>query len=179
MAEPFLGQVSCFGCNFAPRMWAFCRGQILSIQQNTALFAILGTNYGGNGTTTFALPNLQGQAPMHWGTTGGLPATVIGEMQGSSNVTVLISELPMHNHAVTAVATSATSVRSAIPDATKFIATASPTELVYDSTSPLLNAPFSPMAISLTGGSLPHENMQPYLALNMCIAVDGIFPSRN
>jgi microcystin-dependent protein len=164
---------------FRAAFWAFCRGQILAIQQNSALFAILGTTYGGNGTTNFALPNMQGQGPMHWGTTGGLPTTVIGEMQGMSNMTLLITELPPHNHGLTALGVGATSVRSATPDATKYLANATATELVYDSTAPVMNAPFSPMAISVTGGGLPHENMQPYLALNYCIAVQGAFPSRN
>lgn len=102
MAEPFIGQISCYGCNFAPRMWAFCRGQLLSISQNTALFSILGTTYGGDGQVTFALPNLQGQAPMHWGTTPNLPTTYLGGYQGMSSVTLLVSEIPSHTHTATA-----------------------------------------------------------------------------
>ena len=179
MATPFIGQISAFGCNFAPYNWAFCRGQILAITQNTALFSILGTIYGGNGQTTFALPNLQGQAPMHWGTTAGQPQTVIGETMGVSDVTLLITNLPAHTHTASAAATTSTSTRTAAPDAASFLAGATATELVWDSTTPLVNAPFAPQAISATGGNLPHENMQPYLALNMCIAIQGVFPSRN
>lgn len=177
MAEPFIAQISAFGCNFAPYNWAYCRGQILSITQNTALFSIIGTTYGGNGQTTFALPDLQGQVPMHWGTTGGLPSTVLGEVQGTSTVTLFVTEIPAHTHS--AVAASGTGTHTAIPDATTYLSTATAGNAAYDSTAPLINAPFAANAISITGGSLPHENMQPYLALNFCIAIQGVFPSRN
>lgn len=179
MAEPFIGQISCYGCNFAPRMWAFCRGQLLSISQNTALFSILGTTYGGDGQVTFALPNLQGQAPMHWGTTPNLPTTYLGEYQGMSSVTLLVSEIPSHTHTATAQQSGSGTTRTAIPSADTFLSNATAGNQVYDSTSPLINAMFSPNAISPTGGTHPHDNMQPYLALNLCIAVEGVFPARN
>ena len=178
MAEPFIGQISAFACNFAPRMWAFCRGQLMAIQQNPALFSIIGTTYGGNGTTNFALPDLQGQAPMHWGTTGGLPPTVLGEVQGVSSVTLLVSNLPQHTHAAIAAAgTSAT--HTAIPDANSYLSNSTQGDSLWDSTAPVINAPFYPLAIGMTGGSQAHDNMQPYLTLNYCIAVEGVFPSRN
>jgi len=179
MADPFIGQISCYGCNFAPLYWSFCRGQLLSIAQNTALFSILGTTYGGDGRVTFALPNLQGQAPMHWGQTGSLPPTDIGEMQGTSQVTLLTMQLPAHTHAATVLSTGAGATRTAIPNTNSFISTATAGNAAYDSTTPVINAPFAPQAISITGGSQSHENMQPYLALNICIAVEGVFPSRN
>jgi microcystin-dependent protein len=180
MAQPFIGQISCFGCNFAPRYWAFCRGQILSIAQNQALFAIIGTIYGGNGTSTFALPNFQGSSPMHWGQTGGLPTTVIGEIQGATQVTLLVNQIPAHQHtAVAAAVTGTGATRSAIPDASAYLSGGSAGELIYDTTSPVMNAPFSPSALSTTGSTMPHDNMQPYLALNLCIAVEGVFPSPN
>lgn len=179
MAEPFIGQISCFGCNFAPLSWAFCRGQLLSIAQNTALFSIIGTTYGGNGQTTFALPNLQGQGPMHWGSTGGLPTTVIGELQGSTSVTLLLSNLPQHGHAAIAAQAGSGATRTSIPDAASFLSNATAGNQLWDSTSPLINAPFSGNALSVTGGNHSHENQQPYLALNFCIAVEGVFPSRN
>jgi microcystin-dependent protein len=151
----------------------------MAITQNTALFSILGTIYGGNGQTTFALPNLQGQGPMHWGSTGGLPSTVIGEVQGMSDVTLLITNLPAHTHAAMAAIPTGSSTRSAIPDATTYLSAASAGEDVYDTTTPVINAPFAPQAISPAGGSLPHENMQPYLALNFCVAIAGVYPARN
>jgi microcystin-dependent protein len=176
MAEPFIGQISCYGCNFAPRMWAFCRGQVLSIAQNQALFAILGTTFGGNGTTTFALPNMQGMAPMHWGTTGGLPSTVLGEVQGVSSVTLLFAEMPTHTHTWVAQQTSSTSTRTAIPSIDTYLSNATATDFAYDSTAPVINAPFAPQAISPAGGNHQHDNMSPFLAMNYCIAVEGVFP---
>ncbi|HVZ52488.1 MAG TPA: tail fiber protein [Pseudolabrys sp.] len=180
MAQPFIGQISCFGCNFAPRYWAFCRGQILSIAQNQALFAIIGTFYGGNGTSTFALPNFQGYAPMHWGTTGGLPTTVIGEIQGSTQVTLMSMQIPAHQHTAVAAAVSGSgATQSAIPSSSAYLSEVTAGDLVYDTTSPVLGLPFGAQAISPNGGNMPHDNMQPYLALNLCIAVEGVFPSRN
>ena len=179
MAEPFIGQISCYACSFAPRYWAQCRGQLLSIAQNTALFSILGTTFGGDGRTTFALPNLQGQAPMHWGTTSGLPTTVLGEDQGAPTMTLLFSEMPVHTHTAVAMSTTTGATRTAIPDYMSYLAGATAGNAAYDSTTPVINASFAQTAISAAGGSQPHDNMQPYLALNLCIAVEGVFPSRN
>lgn len=177
MSEPFIGQISAFACNFAPIKWAFCRGQLMAITQNSALFAIIGTTYGGNGQTNFALPNLQGQAPMHWGTTSGVTPTVIGEVQGVANVTLLTGELPQHTH--TASAYSGTGTHTAIPDATTYLSAATAGDFAYDSTAPVVNAPFGFQAIGISGSSLPHDNMQPYQCINYCIAVEGVFPTRN
>jgi microcystin-dependent protein len=168
MSEPFLGEIRIFGFNFAPRGWAFCNGQILSIAQNTALFSLLGTTYGGNGQTTFALPNLQSRVPVHFGQGPGLSSYALGQQAGTESVTLLVTQLPQHNHTVGA------STQSDI--------TGNPTGNVpaggasYDTTA---NAAMSSTMIGQTGGNQPHENLQPYLALNFCIALAGIFPSRN
>jgi len=174
MSNPFVGEIRCFGFNFAPRGWAFCNGQLLSISQNTALFSILGTTYGGNGTSTFGLPNLQGKVPMH--PSGN---TVLGEVQGSPTVALASTQIPIHTHTVTAaiIAPGGAAEHTATPTASTFIGPSSPDQLYK--TSPTLNATFSSTVISTAGASLPHENMQPYLALNFCLALQGVFPARN
>ncbi|MDB4922820.1 phage tail protein [Mucilaginibacter sp.] len=179
MDQPFLGTVSLFAGNFAPRGWALCNGQLMSISQYSALFAILGTTYGGNGTTTFALPNFQGIMPMHWGTGPGLTPRVIGETSGTENVTLNTTQIPAHNHLVNASTTTATLG----PPTNGVLA------LSVDNDSggnplnfnPAANADttLAPQAIGLTGGSLPHNNMPPFLAVTFIIALEGIFPSRN
>jgi microcystin-dependent protein len=176
MAEPFIGEIRMFGGNFAPRGWAFCNGQILSIAQYTALFSILGTTYGGNGTSTFALPNMQSRVPLHWGQGPGLSLYDIGEMTGSENVTILITEMPAHTH--TAGASNAAAAQPA-PDGNVWA-------IPVDSTGapgagfnpPPPNAVLAPGAIGPTGGSQPHTNIQPLLAVTFIIALEGIFPSR-
>jgi microcystin-dependent protein len=177
MAAPFIGEICCFGFNFAPRDWAKCNGQIMSIAQNDALFAILGTTYGGDGLTTFALPNLQGRIPMHWGTGTGGFNTVIGEPMGSTTVTLLSTQMPQHNHLINACTVQNASQRSAKPMSTSYVSQAKGA-LIYQ-TNPTINTSFSPRAISQYGNSQPHENMQPYLTLNFCIAQYGVFPTRN
>jgi microcystin-dependent protein len=179
MSQPYLGEIRCFGFNFAPRGWAFCNGQNLAIAQNTALFSLLGTTYGGNGQTTFALPNLQGRAPMHWGSPSGLSPTVLGQEQGTTSVTLISTQMPVHTHSVnsTVVAPGGLLEHTASPSGTAFVGPSNP-DAIYK-TLATINAQFSPSAISVTGGSQPHENMQPYLALNFCIALEGVFPSRN
>jgi microcystin-dependent protein len=168
--EPFIGQIQMFGFNFAPRGWALCNGQLLSIAQNTALFSLLGTTYGGNGQTTFALPNLQGRVPMHQGNGGGLTPRVMGEQSGTETVTLISTQMPQHNHTVNA-ATNATSKNPSanLPGLTAAGSSYSPTASVQ----------MSPTMINPSGGSQPHENMQPFLVVNFCIALEGIFPSRN
>jgi microcystin-dependent protein len=167
MSEPFLGEIRMGGWNFAPRGWAFCNGQILSIAQNTALFSLLGTTYGGNGQTTFALPNLQGRVPMHWGSTPGLTPRSLGESSGEENHTLIITEMPAHNHARTGADEATTkNPQDAVPafgSAAAF--------------NPNGNLNMDPTGIA--GGSQPHNNMQPYLAVTFVIAMEGIFPSRN
>jgi microcystin-dependent protein len=169
MAEPFLGQIQSFGFNFAPKGWALCNGQLMSISQNSALFALLGTNYGGNGTTNFALPNLQGRTSIHFGQGQGLSAYVIGEQAGSESVTLLQNQMPSHNHSLNA----STGAKLNTAPAGNNLGGAT----IY--TSAALDAVMSPQSIGLTGGNQAHPNIQPYLVINWCISLSGIFPSRN
>jgi microcystin-dependent protein len=171
MADPFVAEIRIFGFNFAPKGWAFCNGQLLPISQNTALFSLLGTTYGGDGKSTFALPNLQGNAPMHPGQGPGLSQHDLGEMGGSNSVTLLDSEMPSHTHTMRG---SLDDADVAIPQPTRSLAKASAN--LYSpngGTSPLAG-----QALAFAGGSLPHNNMQPYLTLNFCIALQGVFPPR-
>jgi microcystin-dependent protein len=179
MANPFLGEIRCFGFNFAPVGWAFCNGQLLAISQNAALFNLVGTLYGGDGVNTFALPNLQGKAPMHWGSGPGGFTTTVAEIQGNATVTLTSNQIPIHNHAIISqvVAPGGAAEHAASPPTGAYIGPSNPDGL-YKTTAPTINAPFGP-AIGSTGASQPHDNMQPYLALSFCIALQGIFPSRN
>jgi microcystin-dependent protein len=179
VTQPFIGQVQSFGFNFAPRNWAFCNGQTLAINQNQALFALLGVTYGGNGSTTFQLPNLQSRVPMHQGTYLG-NTYVPGQMAGEENVTLLTSNLPQHTHQFSG--TNAQANSSAVSANGYALAaivnqdggTAGNYYGPANSTVTL-----NPAEIGNTGGSQPHPNIQPYLAINWCIALYGIFPSRN
>jgi microcystin-dependent protein len=178
MSESYVGEIRCFGFNFNPSGWQQCNGQLLSISSNTALFSVIGTTYGGNGTTTFALPNLQGQVPMHWGAPGGgLPTTVIGQPQGQPNVTLATAQLPAHTHAASAATSTATTERTITPNATCFLSGVHKPDLAWQ-TTPSLSPQFASNAISLVGGNIPHDNMQPYLVLNFCISLFGQFPPR-
>jgi microcystin-dependent protein len=167
--DPFIGQIQIFAGNFAPRGWAFCNGQLLAIQSNTALFSLLGTQYGGNGTTNFALPNLQGTAPLFFGQGPGLTPYIIGEQGGVENVTLLASQIPAHTHQIAA----ASEVGESSTAGTRSFARANIQAYVA-------SAPNATAAIntSVVGNSLPHNNMQPYLALSYIIALQGIFPPR-
>jgi microcystin-dependent protein len=166
MAEPFLSEIRIFSFNFPPKGWAFCNGQFLPINQNQALFALLGTTYGGNGQTTFALPNLQGQVPIHVGDGHSL-----GEKAGSSSVTVNIQQLPQHVHFLQATNATATL------DAPGGNVLGGAPVSAYGPAASL--TPMAAGTVSNVGGSQPHNNMMPYLVLNFCIALQGIFPSRN
>jgi microcystin-dependent protein len=174
MSQPYIGEIRPFGFDFAPRGWAICQGQVMSIAQNQALFAILGTTYGGNGVQTFALPDLRGRTPIHWGNNAG-NSYVLGQSSGVESVTLLASQLPSHTHSVMASAdlsaavSPAGNVMGAKPrgGADVYAAGTNPTALSAASVGPL----------TATGGA--HENMQPSLTLNFCIALNGIFPSRN
>ncbi len=172
MSEPFVAEIRIFGFNFAPQGWALCAGQLMSISQNTALFSLVGTYYGGNGTSTFGLPNLQGFVPMGQGNGPGLTPRVIGETAGEPNVTLLSSEMPTHTHSTNTNATAADDYGPTndywAPDAggTNQYGTASP-------------SPMSPLALNPSGGNQPHNNMQPYLTMNYCIALQGIYPPRS
>ncbi|HET8676384.1 MAG TPA: tail fiber protein [Blastocatellia bacterium] len=171
MSEPFLGMIAIYGFNFAPRGWAFCNGQILPIAQNTALFSLLGTTYGGNGQTTFALPNLQSRVPVHFGQGPGLSSYDLGQAAGTETVTLTGNQIPAHTHQVNASDGDATSNK---PDAGVLCQGNS-----YNQQPPPLVAMSASMIPPSGGGNQPHENIQPYLALNFCIALEGIFPSRN
>src|SRR6266852_1559810 len=174
MASPYVGEIRCFGFNFAPQGWAFCNGQLLSIADNTVLFSIIGTTYGGDGNTTFGLPNLQGQIPMHWGNAPGGFNTIIGQVQGQSSVTLTTSQIPIHAHTVIAVTVPSGGVpeRTAVPASNTFLSESQPPNGAYQKTPTSVTAAFSPKAISAQGGSQPHDNMQPYLVLNFCIALE-------
>jgi microcystin-dependent protein len=169
MSEPFLGELRIFGFNFAPRGWAMCNGQVLSIAQNTALFSLLGTTYGGNGQTTFALPDLRGRVPVHFGQGPGLSDIDLGEQAGSEVVTLTVDQLAAHNHGIAASNGSATASRPA----NNFLAAGGSYATSSDGTT------MNPGMVQNAGGSQPHENRQPFLGLNVCIALEGIFPSRN
>jgi microcystin-dependent protein len=172
MADNFVGEIRLVGFNFAPQGWALCNGQLLSIQQNTALFSLLGTQFGGNGTTTFALPNLQGSVPMDQGNGPGLTSRNMGETGGEESVTLLQNQLAAHNHApVQAVAGSSRSDKHSPVGA----------ELAGHSTANVYAAtPNANMAPLPGNGQLqPHENRQPFLVMNFVIALNGIFPARN
>lgn len=176
MADPFVAEIRIFGFNFAPTGWAQCNGQLLPISQNTALFSLLGTFYGGNGQSTFALPDLQGNAAMHQGQGQGLSNRDIGEMSGSQTVTLLISEMPAHTH----IPTNAKNIGGLADPTGNMWGTSNAAKvaaLFYaPAGSPTVN--MHPAAFSLTGGSFPHNNLMPYLILNFCIAMQGVFPPR-
>jgi microcystin-dependent protein len=167
MSTPFLGEIKMFAFGFAPRGWAFCNGQILSIQQNAALFSLLGTTYGGNGQTNFALPNLQGRAPAHIGN-----SIVLGQQAGSPTVTLNATQIPQHTHTVLAASGAA---NNANPINNRFAKTTDGTQLYQSGGNYTQVASTFPNV----GGSQPHNNMQPYLVLQFSIALQGIFPSRN
>lgn len=164
MSDPYIGEIKVISFNFPPRGWAFCNGQLLPINQNQALFSILGTQYGGNGQTTFALPNLQGRIPVHQG-----QSYVVGQAGGEASHTLTLGEMPVHTHLPLAV----TAATGASPAGTAW-ATA-PLPAYGPSSDTAMNA----AALANVGGSQPHENQAPYLVLNFVIALVGIFPSRN
>jgi len=175
MTEPYIGEIQIFGFNFAPRNWAQCAGQILPIQQNTALFALLGTQYGGNGTTNFALPNFQGNAACNQGQGPGLTPRTTGETFGEPTVTLTQNEMPAHQHGLTVYAQNDPAKRSASPATGNGLA--SPATFAAFAPG---NSPSVMMATGLVGQAgqgQPHPNQQPYLAMNFCIALSGIFPS--
>jgi microcystin-dependent protein len=167
MAEPFLSEIRIFSFNFPPKGWAFCNGQFLPINQNQALFSLLGTTYGGNGQTTFALPNLQGNVPIHTGNDHTL-----GEKAGTSAVTISQQTMPGHLHFLQGTSNSSGNVATV---GTALLATSGNT--IYGNASNLVSA--GPTSVTSVGGSQAHNNMMPYLVLNFCIALQGIFPSQN
>ena len=174
MSDPFVAEIRIFAGNFAPTGWAFCRGQLLPISQNTALFSLIGTFYGGNGQSTFGLPDFQGRAPINQGQGPGLTQRDIGESSGAETVTLLQSEIPVHNHVLrgTTAGADQTDPTARVWAASNVGRTPPP---LYSTTQ---NSTMSPQALSIAGGSQPHNNMHPYLTLNFIIALQGIFPPR-
>ena len=169
MADPFVAEIRIFPFSFAPKGWAFCEGQLLPLSQNTALFSLLGTTYGGNGKSNFALPNLQGSAAMHPGQGQGLSLRDLGEVGGAETITLLTSEMPVHTHAFF----GSEEVVNELSPANFFFGAG---ETRYAAPNNIVQ--MAPQALSPAGGSLPHNNMQPYLTLNFCIALQGVFPPR-
>ena len=169
MSQPFLGQLQSFGFSFAPRGWATCSGQIMSIAQNDALFALLGTTYGGDGVTTFGLPDLRSRVPTHFGQGPGLSNYVLGQASGTESVTLLTTQIPAHGHDFNA---SAAQKLNTSPNGNN-VGNAQ----IY--TNAALAAVMDPASLGIAGGSQPHENRQPLLCINWCIALEGIFPSQN
>jgi len=170
-ADPWVGEIAMVGFNFAPTGWALCDGQLLAISQNTALFSLLGTTYGGNGTTTFALPDLRGRAPIHQGQGPGLSPYVIGQVGGTETTTLTVGQMPAHSHAAMADSGNGTS------DTPTGLLVARNAGGVPQYGSNAV-ASLAPGAIASTGSSPPHQNLQPYLTINFIIALQGIFPSR-
>jgi microcystin-dependent protein len=171
--DPFVAEIRIFPFNFAPRGWAWCDGQILPISQNTALFSLLGTTYGGNGQSTFALPDLQGRAPMHPGQGPGLSLHDLGETGGSETVTLLESEIPSHSHSLGAQTVPLGGVATANGNTLNRPASGN----LYDATTPQL-VQMAAEALAPAGGDQPHNNMQPYLTFYFNIALQGVFPPR-
>jgi microcystin-dependent protein len=176
MADFFVGEIRIFGGNFAPVGWATCNGQILPISQNTALFSLLGTQFGGNGTSNFALPNLQGSVPVGQGNGAGLNPRLIGETGGEQNVTLTQNMMAKHNHGMSGVATSGSSVT---PDPTMALAEPPTVVPIYQTSNLGSPATLSADAVTPSGGGQPHQNLQPFLVLNFIIALQGIFPARS
>jgi microcystin-dependent protein len=175
MSDPFVAEIRIFPFNFAPKGWAFCNGQLLPISQNTALFSLLGTTYGGNGQTTFALPDLQGSVPLHPGQGPGLSLYDLGQVGGVETVTLLPSEMPAHAHTLSA---HAADVADVFNPGTTVVPASAEGGFSYNQTANANLTPFAFQALSLAGGDLPHNNMMPYLTLNFCIALQGVFPPR-
>jgi microcystin-dependent protein len=171
--DPFIGQIQAFGFNFEPRGWMFCNGQLISIAQNSALFSLLGTTYGGDGITTFALPDLRSRVSIHQGQGPGLSNYALGESAGTEQITLLSSNLPTHSHSAVMKITSNQATTG--NGSNSFLGGAA----IYDAED--VEATLNPAAITVgnAGANMPHDNMQPYLTVNYCIAIYGIYPPRN
>lgn len=172
MADPFVAEIRIFPFNFAPKGWAFCDGQLLPLSQNTALFSLLGTTYGGDGKSTFALPDLQGCAPMHQGQGPGLSVRDLGETGGTMTVSLLESEMPAHSHSLQA-SPDPGDLQSPLPSR---VPARSHPGFAYLQAAP--NADLAPESLAPAGGDMPHNNMMPYLTLSFCIALQGVYPPR-
>jgi len=175
MANPFVAEIRIFPFNFAPRGWAFCDGQIMSISQNTALFSLLGTTYGGDGKSNFALPNMQGSAPMHPGQGPGLSLHVLGETGGTDTVQLIQSEIPSHSHTMMAVNFPAD---QSTPSPARALARSRNASAYVSGASQSSLSQMSDSMVAPAGGDQPHNNLMPYLTLNFCIALQGVYPPR-
>jgi microcystin-dependent protein len=179
--EGYIAEIRLFAGTFAPRSWAFCQGQIMSISQNTALFSLLGTTYGGDGQTTFALPDFRGRVAVGTGQGPGLPTIQLGQVAGETTHTLIATEMPAHSHTVAPGAyngapASSANPANAVPSIGK-LPSSGETLNLFSTTAP--NASMAPTTSSIAGGSQPHNNMQPYLGMNYIICLEGIYPSRN
>jgi microcystin-dependent protein len=173
MGTPYIGEIRMFAGNFAPAGWAFCDGQLLAIAENDALFTLIGTTYGGDGQTTFALPDLRGRIPIHQGTGPGLNTRTLGESAGVENVTLTVNQSPTHSHPFIGTASNA----SATNPTNAVVASPSTIDLYRPATAP--NTNLAANALGITGGSQPHDNMQPFLCISFIISLFGIFPSQS
>ncbi len=174
MSNPFIAEIRMLGCNFAPRGWLVCSGQLISIAQNTALFSLLGTTFGGNGTTNFGIPNLQGRTPIGARQGPGLSDYVLGQFGGAATHALSVTELPAHTHTLAVVAAADGAADRANARGNVL---AKPSDSSY--TSAAVDTTMAPATVSVAGAGNPHNNMQPYVGINFCIAVQGIFPARN
>lgn len=174
MADPFVAEIRIFPFNFAPRGWAWCDGQLLPLSQNTALFSLLGTTYGGNGKSNFALPDLHGRAPLHPGQGAGLSLHFLGETGGSDTVSLLESEIPSHSHTLRA---SIDPADLTVPSPNRSLAS-SLGDTAYNTVTNANLTMMAPETVSPAGGDAPHNNLQPYLTFYFCIALQGVFPPR-
>ncbi|WP_230772528.1 phage tail protein [Sphingomonas sp. Leaf4] len=179
MSDPFIGEIKLVGFNFPPRNYAFCNGQAMQIRQYTALFAVLGVQFGGDGRTTFNLPNLAGSVAMGSGAGPGLTPRQVGDVVGSTTVTLTPAQIPSHSHALTGASLNPQNPAQnvATPDVTAMYGISNPGPAYLPTTT--LNTPMSPEAIGVTGGGEAHKNMHPFQAVNFVIALQGIFPARN
>jgi microcystin-dependent protein len=176
MTSPFVAEIRIFGCNFAPKGWATCDGQLLPISQNTALFSLLGTTYGGDGKSTFGLPNLDGSAAMHFGQGPGLSLRDEGETGGEQTVTLLNSEIPSHAHTIGGSAAAAGTAQTPTGN---IWAQAPSGRAVFNMYATPATGAMNPNALQIAGSGQPHNNLQPFLVLLFCIAMQGVFPARN
>lgn len=178
MSEPFIGEIRIFGGNYAPKDWAFCDGQIMKITDNTTLYAVIGTTYGGDGRVTFALPDLRAKAPMHPGRGYGLTTRILGQRGGTNNISLTKDQIPAHSHTMKAESASGTTVQPQNNSLAK--PGGRGTTNVYHTTLNPGNSVFlAEKALQTTGANQPHDNMQPCLVLNFIISLEGLFPSRN
>ncbi|HZD48919.1 MAG TPA: tail fiber protein [Silvibacterium sp.] len=179
MSDQFLAEIRIFPFSFAPYGWAFCNGQILPLSQNTALFSLLGTTYGGNGTSNFALPNLQGNAPMHPGQGPGLSSHILGETGGSATVTLLLTQMAAHTHSINCIDGARVGGQTGVPTNAILVKTGGTPTNAYTTSGAPQNQTMAAAMVGPVGGNQPHNNLMPYLTLNFCIAMQGIYPPRS